>query len=652
MSYRRMNVVRSFQVGLWSCAVPLVFAGAAGLVAHEAHAQSEPCEPGMLFCDDFSSGVIDPDRYEVYGGATMWIDNGVLMVHMPDSKSGFEVNLEEFGVEPESLMMDYELVDHLPVYSALRVSVQGQNPTEGTGEFTVAGMSVWRPFWNRCIFVVWNGSENLGCIAIGGASFNDPDPVSCDELLGGDPDTLWRRMHFVLLGPADGSDPDRPEGKQQIHFQIEGDFGVAPTCCKPHDGVGCNDPECEKIVCAQDPFCCDTMWDQLCANQANELCEVCIPTFPITRFDGKRTEDGYFCGADKGAFTFEQGVTDIRRLRVEYLSELEQRGDAIPNGCFPDGADDGGNGDDNGGENSGGNGGGNGGGSVGGAAGGPGVTLAIHRVAVQNTSDPGLASAVDFEPFAFVPGDPGDVVTVSITTNDFLLGPDSTLDMGADVLVHDITVTGPNTAEAVIEINPRARNGGRIARLGTDADWRYVEFMISPVCPIELPENEPPTVEIDAPNLVKPGEEFTVNTLWDDPDDLFIRAVLVVFEESTDKEFFSTDFFHLFPTHPDPVEMTFTVPGLPAGYYQIYAVADDGIVWDVQYSPLYVTDTAPPCPADLTGDGNVDVFDLLQLLTCWGSTVAGCEQADLTESGNVGVFDLLELLADWGPCPQ
>ena len=59
-------------------------------------------------------------------------------------------------------------------------------------------------------------------------------------------------------------------------------------------------------------------------------------------------------------------------------------------------------------------------------------------------------------------------------------------------------------------------------------------------------------------------------------------------------------------------------------------------------------DSEPACPADLTGDGTVNVFDLLQLLDLWGA----CEScsADLTGDGVVDVFDLLTLLAAWGPC--
>jgi T5SS/PEP-CTERM-associated repeat protein len=50
--------------------------------------------------------------------------------------------------------------------------------------------------------------------------------------------------------------------------------------------------------------------------------------------------------------------------------------------------------------------------------------------------------------------------------------------------------------------------------------------------------------------------------------------------------------------------------------------------------------------ADLTGDGVVDVFDLLELLGDWGPC-AECP-ADLNDDGVVDVFDLLALLGAWG----
>jgi len=56
----------------------------------------------------------------------------------------------------------------------------------------------------------------------------------------------------------------------------------------------------------------------------------------------------------------------------------------------------------------------------------------------------------------------------------------------------------------------------------------------------------------------------------------------------------------------------------------------------------------PGCTADLGGDGNVNVTDLLDLIGDWGPC-AECP-ADLNGDGNVNVTDLLELIGEWGPC--
>jgi hypothetical protein len=55
------------------------------------------------------------------------------------------------------------------------------------------------------------------------------------------------------------------------------------------------------------------------------------------------------------------------------------------------------------------------------------------------------------------------------------------------------------------------------------------------------------------------------------------------------------------------------------------------------------------CPADLDGDGMVNVVDFLILLAEWGP--CDCCDADLDLDGTVGIIDFLSLLARWGPCP-
>ena len=84
-----------------------------------------------------------------------------------------------------------------------------------------------------------------------------------------------------------------------------------------------------------------------------------------------------------------------------------------------------------------------------------------------------------------------------------------------------------------------------------------------------------------------------------------------------------------------------------AGYVHLYTSTHDcgtlqgvGVPFDFSYG------FEPDCPADLSGDGMVDVIDLLELLSQWGTSGS----ADLTGDGVVDVLDMLELLAAWGPC--
>jgi hypothetical protein len=68
-------------------------------------------------------------------------------------------------------------------------------------------------------------------------------------------------------------------------------------------------------------------------------------------------------------------------------------------------------------------------------------------------------------------------------------------------------------------------------------------------------------------------------------------------------------------------------------------------------APLSVTGCA--VLADITGDGFVNVSDLLTLLAAWGVCPAGDCPADIAPpddgDGDVNVSDLLLLLANWTP---
>ncbi|MFM1821774.1 MAG: hypothetical protein RI967_40 [Planctomycetota bacterium] len=59
----------------------------------------------------------------------------------------------------------------------------------------------------------------------------------------------------------------------------------AGRCCFPHDTANCDDQACCDDVCAIDTTCCEIVWDSICAAIANAECAVC--------------EGGLSCGSDK-----------------------------------------------------------------------------------------------------------------------------------------------------------------------------------------------------------------------------------------------------------------------------------------------------------------------------------------------------------------
>ena len=58
---------------------------------------------------------------------------------------------------------------------------------------------------------------------------------------------------------------------------------------------------------------------------------------------------------------------------------------------------------------------------------------------------------------------------------------------------------------------------------------------------------------------------------------------------------------------------------------------------------------APPCPADIDGDGTVDTNDILAVLADWSPDCEGCG-ADIDGDGAVNVDDLLLVIGGFGPC--
>jgi hypothetical protein len=46
-------------------------------------------------------------------------------------------------------------------------------------------------------------------------------------------------------------------------------------CCEANGTPGCDNQSCQDTVCAVDPFCCNIAWDSICAGEASDLCDIC-----------------------------------------------------------------------------------------------------------------------------------------------------------------------------------------------------------------------------------------------------------------------------------------------------------------------------------------------------------------------------------------
>ena len=68
---------------------------------------------------------------------------------------------------------------------------------------------------------------------------------------------------------------------------MSGSSGCGDCAQQNPDGdPGCSDPVCQDIVCVLDAFCCDVVWDGLCAEQALANCD-CGSVFALSATIGQ-----------------------------------------------------------------------------------------------------------------------------------------------------------------------------------------------------------------------------------------------------------------------------------------------------------------------------------------------------------------------------
>jgi len=85
----------------------------------------------------------------------------------------------------------------------------------------------------------------------------------------------WGRNYLIRVGGFAGA-----QGSGLVTVFCESDSSRGPAACG--DGAGtcftgngtpaCDDPACCAAVCEYDPYCCDVMWDNVCATETDGRC--------------------------------------------------------------------------------------------------------------------------------------------------------------------------------------------------------------------------------------------------------------------------------------------------------------------------------------------------------------------------------------------
>ena len=144
--------------------------------------------------------------------------------------------------------------------------------------------------------------------------------------------------------------------------------------------------------------------------------------------------------------------------------------------------------------------------------------------------------------------------------------------------------------------------------VGADDDWRTFEVTITDTTSSELPAGWGGT-GAEAP----PDYELAL------PEDRTFAGVLA---------------------GADEIAFTTYQPGWGFGFTD----------FDLRFDNVRITAcSAPRCPADITGDGQIDGQDLARVLAFWGPCDEGCPE-DLNGNGDVDGSDIAIMIGFWGPC--
>ncbi len=121
--------------------------------------------------------------------------------------------------------------------------------------------------------------------------------------------------------------------------------GAIGDCCIANGSIGCDDKVCCSAICNADPFCCDTEWDSLCADDAGfdgTNCPQCLglpsPDVPKKAFLGIISKDQNVTIGRINLFSLDNGKEGISSIAVYQTPSADIAGPLGPG--FPDGCVD------------------------------------------------------------------------------------------------------------------------------------------------------------------------------------------------------------------------------------------------------------------------------------------------------------------------
>ncbi|MCH9681147.1 MAG: hypothetical protein K0V04_06930 [Deltaproteobacteria bacterium] len=108
----------------------------------------------------------------------------------------------------------------------------------------------------------------------GGILIDSSDGLTSSESIVSsclDAGTYLLRVHSI---------DSQPSGTYALELALDtsgcgGNMGGDGDCCVDNNTPGCDDPAVQTCVCGNDPFCCDTQWDDVCAGIATNDCDAC-----------------------------------------------------------------------------------------------------------------------------------------------------------------------------------------------------------------------------------------------------------------------------------------------------------------------------------------------------------------------------------------